>query len=260
MGSKKRKRLEATVAAIQRRWGTKALSRGERELRPTAAVPHISTSFPSLDKALAETGGIPRGRLTEILGAPTSGMATLALKIMASAQAEGETAAYVDLGRTFDPDYAARCEVNLAQLLLVRPANGLEALEIVQSLVVSRGAGMLIFDATTHLFDDPQGAQALSIALRQLPSVLAKSSAVLIFLTPLQFGGAMSAANYPSGFALPHYATLRLQLKKEKWIHKGRDIRGYQARVLVLKNKLGRAGRQATIAITFNGVVRGDST
>ena len=58
MGSKKRKRLEATVAAIQRRWGTKALSRGERELRPPAAVPHISTSFPSLDKALAETGGI----------------------------------------------------------------------------------------------------------------------------------------------------------------------------------------------------------
>jgi len=260
VSSKKRKRLAATVAAIQRRWGTKALSRGERTLRPPVEIPHISTSFPSLDQALAGIGGIPRGRLTELLGAPTSGMATLALKIMASAQPDGQTAVYVDLGRTFDPDYAARCGVNLAQFLLVRPANGLEALEIGHSLIASRGAGVLVFDAVTHLLADPQGAQALSMALRQLLPVLAKSPAVLIFLTPLQFGSAMSAANYPSGFALPHYATLRLQLKKEKWIHKGRDVRGYQARVLVLKNKLGQAGRQATIAITFNGVVRGDST
>jgi recombination protein RecA len=252
--------LEATVAAIQRRWGTKALGRGERSLRPPVDIPHISTSFPDLDKALVGIGGIPRGRLTEILGAPTSGMATLALKIVASAQPEGDTAVYVDLGRTFDPDYAARCGVNLAQLLLVRPADGLEALEIVQSLVASRGAGVLVFDAATHLMAGTHGAQSFSTALRQLPAALARSSAALMFLTPLQFGGAMSTANYPSGFALPHYATIRLQLKKEKWIQKGRDIRGYQARVLVLKNKMGRAGRQATIAITFNGVVKGDST
>ena len=70
----------------------------------------------------------------------------------------------------------------------------------------------------------------------------------------------MSPANYPSGFALPHFASLRLLLEKERWLQQGLDIRGYQARVLVLKNKLGPAGQSARIAITFNGVVRGDST
>ena len=59
---------------------------------------------------------------------------------------------------------------------------------------------------------------------------------------------------------MPHYAAVRLLLKKEKWLKKRGDVRGYKAQVHVLKNKLGRAGRKAKIAITFNGVVRGDST
>jgi recombination protein RecA len=256
---KKRKRLEATVLAIQRRWGSKALQRGEEALRPALEVSYISTSFPSLDKAL-EIGGIPRGRITEILGAATSGMATLALKVIANAQAGGDFTAYVDLGLTFDPDYAVRCGVKLAQLLLARPTTGSEALEIVHSLIASRGTGVLVFDAVSDLMITPDGAQTLSTALRQLPAALAQSTCALIFLTPLQSGNAMSTTNYPGGFALPHYASVRLQLKKEKWLYRYRDIRGYQARVLVLKNKLGKAGQQAKIAITFNGVVSGDGT
>jgi recombination protein RecA len=259
VGSRKRKRLEATVATIQRRWGLKALRRG-KPVDATAKFPHIPTGFPSLDQALVGIGGIPRGRLTELLGAPTSGMVTLALKIIANAQANGDTAAYVDLGGTFDPDYAARCEVNLTRLLLVRPKTGPEALEIAQSLIAGRGVGVLVFEAVPQLLADPHGFRALATVLRQLPQFLAKSPCAPIFLTPLQFGDVMSTANYPNGFALPHYATVRLLLEKERWLQKGRDIRGYRARVLVLKNKLGAAGKSATISITFNGVVRGDST
>ncbi|GIK36982.1 MAG: hypothetical protein BroJett011_08150 [Chloroflexota bacterium] len=258
MSSRKRKRLESTVAAIQQRWGTKALYPAERA-NPTAEVPHIPTGFSSLDKAMG-IGGIPRGRLTELLGAPTSGMVTLALKIIANAQAAGDIAAYVDLGSTFDPDYAARCHINLAKLLLVRPRTGQDALEIVQSLIASRGIGVLVFNSITHLIADPHGAQTLSVALRQLPSILAKSSCAPIFLTPLQFGDVQSKANYPSGFALPNYTTIRLLLEKERWLHRGRDVRGYEARVIVIRNKLGPEGQDARIAITFNGVVKGDST
>jgi RecA/RadA recombinase len=66
--------------------------------------------------------------------------------------------------------------------------------------------------------------------------------------------------NYPSGLALPHYATVRLLIEKEQWLKKRRDVRGYQARVTVLKNKLGTSGKSASIAITFNGVVDGNGT
>lgn len=257
--SKKRRRLEMTVAAIQRRWGARALRRLGAE-SAQAAIPHIPTGFPALDEALDGIGGVPRSRLTEILGAPTSGMATLALKMVASAQAAGDTAAYVDLGATFDPDYADRCEVDLSRLLLVRPQTGREALEITHSLIRSRGAGILVFDAVSDLLADPQGAQLMSVALGQIGHALPHSPCAAIFLTPLRSGSARSLDNYPGGFALPHYTAVRLLLQKERWLYKRRDIRGYRAQVQVLKNKLGRAGKRATIAITFNGVVRGDST
>ncbi len=259
MGSRKRKRLESTVAAIQRRWGQQALRRG-RPVTTTTTIPRIPTGFAALDQALSGIGGIPRSRLTELLGAPTSGMATLALKIIANAQAAGDTAAYVDLAATFDPDYAARCEVNLARLLLVRPQSGREALEIVQALITSRGVGVLVFDAVAQLLADSHSARTLSTTLRHLPQLLTKSPCAPIFLTPLRCGDPLSNANYPPDFTLPHFSSVRLLLEKERWLQKGQDVRGYQARVVVLKNKLGAAGQSASIAITFNGVVRGDST
>ena len=260
MGSRrKRKQLESTVAAIQQKWGRQAIRQGgSRGL--TAEFPHIPTGFPTLDKALAGIGGIPRGRLTELLGAPTSGMATLALKIMAEAQAAKDVAAYMDLGVTFDPDYASRCHVNLSKLLLVRPHDGHEALEITHSLIRSRGVGVLVFDSVAHLLADPQGTHQLSIALRQLPPALAQSPCALIFLTPLLSSDPSSPANYPRSFALPHYTTVRLLLTKERWLYRGDDVRGYEARVQVIKNKLGAANKTARIAVTFNGLMKGDGT
>lgn len=262
MGSKKNKaklaKLDMTVRTIQKRWGLKAIRKLEA---PATAIeiPHIPTSFPALDQALG-IGGIPRGRVTEILGAPTSGMATLAFKLIAKAQEDRDTAAYVDLSYTFDPDYAARCDVSLERLLLIRPHNGREALRIAISLIASGGIGVLVFDSVSHLLGETHGPQLMSAALRQLVGVLSESPCALVFLTPLYFSDAASKDNYPSGFALPHYATVRLLIEREQWIKRRRDVRGYRARATVIKNKLAPSGKSATIEITFNGVVKGNST
>lgn len=257
MGNNRRKRLAATVAAIQRQYGPRALRPAKQIIRD---IPAISTSFPALDQALSGVGGIPRGRITELLGTPTSGMTTIALKIVAQAQAAGDHAAYLDLSATFDPDYAVRCEVDLAKLLLVRPRSGREALEIALEVIASRGAGLLVFDAVTDLLAAPGQAPALAGLLAQFPAALSRSPCAALFLTPLHFGSAMSPANYPPDFALPHLASLRLALKKERWLTQRRDVRGYQASVQILKNKFGPAGQSARLSIIFNGTVRGDGT
>lgn len=255
MGSRKRKRLESTVAAIQQRWGSKALQRGQ----PLSSIPHIPTGFASLDKIL-HSGGIPRQRMTEILGAPSAGVVTLALRIAANAQAEGDSVAYVDLSRTFDPDYAARCQLNLTRLLLVRPHSPHEALEISHSLIASRGVGLLIFDSVAELLTDIEHWQAISSILDQMAVTLSNAPAAMLFLAPLSNAKPSTKEIYSGNLALSHYATIRLLIEKERWIRKRQDIRGYRARVMVLKNKLGPAGKRTTIAITFNGVVRGDGT
>jgi recombination protein RecA len=258
VGSNKTRRLEMTVATIQRRWGLTALRRLESS-PPAAPIPHVPTSFPALDKALG-VGGIPRGKVTEILGYPTSGMSTLALKIVANAQSAGDRAAYIDLGTTFDPDYAVRCGIRLDGLLLVRPANGGEALEIACALIAERAAGVLVFDSASHLRLESHVRRSMSTLMRRLAGGLAGSICAPLFLTQLRLEEVASAGDDYSGLNLPHHAAVRLLIEKEHWLQKRRDVVGYRAKVSVLKNTFGPPGRQVEIEINFHGVVLGNGT
>ncbi len=111
-------------------------------------------------------GGIPRGRITEILGPLTSGKTTMALKIIAHAQGLKDKAAYIDLSQTFDPDYAFRCGVDLRKLLIVQPNSGREALAIANSLVSSKGLGVMVFDSIASMLGETPSSQLMSEALR----------------------------------------------------------------------------------------------
>ncbi len=76
------KRLQLTLWDVQKRWGQKALDllNGPSS---TGDSTRISTGFDRLDQMLG-SGGIARGRITELLGIPTSGMTTLAHKLTAT--------------------------------------------------------------------------------------------------------------------------------------------------------------------------------
>jgi recombination protein RecA len=241
------------VEAIQRRWGSKALRKTPTSPKHSASA--IPTGFPELDEALG-IGGIPRGRITEMLGSPTSGMTTLALKTVAAGQAQGDIAIYVDLGHTFDPDYAARCGVTLENLLLVRPTVGLEALQIVLELVTSGGVGILVVDGLIPLLVQSALSVQGDTFLRQLNSALHDSPCALLFLTALRVGDTNRTPNQ----ALAHYATLRLWVEKQRWLKAHQDIQGYESQIMVLKNRLATPGRRAKIAIRFDTVVRGNGT
>lgn len=262
MGSKKRKRLELVVKQLQQRFGVQAVRQGNRAFDRRMKAGAISTGFAELDTALDGSSGIPTGRATEILSLQTAGAATLALKVMANAQAGGGLVTYLDLAETFDPDYAARCGLSLSRskFLLVTPATAAAALEIGLALAARRSSQMIVFDAISPELVAAGEAPDIARMLRQLPQALANSGSALLFLTLLD-ASQIGAVSYPPGFAaLPHYATLRILLRKERWLIRGNDIRGYESRAIVLSNKLGKAGCSAKLAITFNGVVEGDGT
>jgi recombination protein RecA len=253
VGDDKKRKLELTVAALQERWGIRAI----RRLRPEdqePVVPHVPTGFPALDKALG-VGGLPLGRISEIVGAPTSGMVTLALKVLANAQAQGEPAVYIDPDRTFDPDYAARCGLSLSEMVLVRPYDVRQGLAILQDFVGGGGISLLACDLSAGSLADAEIAQALSTTLGRIIAPLSQSRCALLFLVSLGPGRQPSMAHYPAGSALPHHAAVRLFIQREQWIYRQQDIRGYQAQVEVIKNKVAAAGQRAAIAITFNGTV-----
>ncbi len=250
VSSEKTKRLEMTVTAIQQRWGRKALRKLEA---PTtrAKVPHIPTGFPVLDKVLG-IGGLAKGRVSELLGPATSGKTTLALKFLAQAQAYGGWGGYVDHACLFDPDYAHRCGLDLSRLLIVAPYDLEEALAMTEALAESGGLSALVFDGLDALWNDADATRLIAACLDRLVAPLARSGTILLFLhAPL-------GRESPGLSALAHHATVRLRVVRERWLRHHGDVRGYQARVEVQKNRLGPAGRTVTIVIRFDGTVRGD--
>lgn len=235
-------RLAETIQSLNQRFGGRTVRRLEAQRR--AAIPRLATGFPALDGALG--GGLARGRLTEIANRPTAGMVTLALKIVAQAQAQGERAVYLDLGQTFDPAYAARCGVALDSLLLVHARDERQGFGLLRDL--AEAGGVLVCDLPLSAATTPALAQALTTVAGRLLLPLGRSSTVLLCLVSLPPGAA------PPAFPLQHYATTRLLLERERWLYRGEEIRGYRARVLLAKHKLGTAGQTAVIDITLNGL------
>lgn len=248
MDSNKKRKLETTITALQDRWGSKAIGRLKAD--QTGGIAHVSTGFPALDEALA-IGGLPRGRISELNGIPSSGMATIALKIVANAQAQKSMAIYIDLDQSFDPDYAARCGLALEQLVLVRPHNVPQALAILQDIILGAEADILVFDTPLSLLAETQSAQALAATLGRLIAPLGRAQGVLLFLISLPANSTPGPAGKPVNSTLAHFATVRLFIQRERWTYQQQDINGYQAQVLVTKNKLGPAGKQVSIRVVF---------
>ncbi|MEK9838804.1 MAG: ATPase domain-containing protein, partial [Ilumatobacter sp.] len=100
MSNDRDKALDMALAQIDKQFGKGSIMRmGEKG---TMAVEAISTGALSLDLALG-IGGLPRGRVTEIYGPESSGKSTLAMHVVAEAQRNGGTCAYIDAEHAMDP-------------------------------------------------------------------------------------------------------------------------------------------------------------
>src|ERR1019366_1251028 len=87
---------------------------------PADADRVIGTGFAALD-AILGPGGVPRDAAVALCGEPSSGRTTLALRLVAEAQAGGSIAAWVDLSRSLDPVEAVARGVQLEWLVVLQP-------------------------------------------------------------------------------------------------------------------------------------------
>jgi recombination protein RecA len=255
-GRKRQLQLDMAVAAIQRRYGPGVLVKGKPAAEAgAAAVPCLSSGFPALDRALG-SGGLPKGRICELVGPATSGKTTLALKFLAQAQAQaggmaGGQVAYVDQALYFDPDYAYRCGLDLSRLLVGTTHDLREALATTEALARSGSLAALVLEVLDFFWTEREAASLLAATLNRLPPFLARSGTTLLVLHE------SPAGRSPALSVLAHCAAIRLQVSRESWLRRHGDVRGYEARVEVLKNRLGPSGRAVTLAIEFNGTVHG---
>lgn len=112
-----------------------SLTQAEPELLPTG-----------LGEIDALVGGLPRGRVTELVGPESSGRTSVMLSILAEATARGETCALVDAQDAFDPSSAQAAGVRLQQLLWVRCKGLQQALTAIDWMAHAGGFGILALD------------------------------------------------------------------------------------------------------------------
>lgn len=233
----RQQRLEAVLAAIARRFGPAVVYRlcQASPDRPLRAIP--TGSF-TLDRVTG-IGGIPRGRLTELSGPPSSGKRTLVAHIVANAQANGGYVAYIDAAHGLSADRLHRCGANLQDLLLAVPESDVEALTMVELLVQSGGLDAVILDAlpfTQHLVLAGSSASMLSRGLTRIVAALRGVSTAVVIVQELPGFDSQARSGRRS---LRHAAALRLLLWPEApLLHASGLVTGLRVRAQVLRNAL----------------------
>jgi hypothetical protein len=234
--------LPVAIASLRERWGPSILRSasqmaGNLAIQPSpvpaeeAEKDRTDLLAALLDPALAVTPVVVGGELG-------SGQTTLALGLVARAQATGSIVVYVDGSRSFDPLDAVARGVRLDRLVLLAPTSCEEGLAMAGFLLASREVDLLILDPGPTE-DAKRGSQGRR--LQRLAALARRARTRLVLLEP---PGSSPTAPWR------HLGGLRLELIRRAWIRLGREVVGQRTEVW-MEDRRSPPGRRFQLRILY---------
>jgi hypothetical protein len=194
-------------------------------------VRRLPSGIAAIDALLC--GGVPRGRISELLGPPSSGKTALLHTLLAATTRRGEVVACVDLADALHPASIAAAGADLQRVLWVRPPSALDALRCTELLLQAGGFALLALNVGT--------AVPRSLRSRHWPRLLRaaeQSHTALVVLAPHRLVGSFAVLS------------LRVQPRIVRWQPGLWPLfDGFESIALVERNKLGAPGQHARLLV-----------
>ncbi len=229
-------KIEDILDDFQKKFGIKPVPRKD--------IQTFSTGFKEIDDALG-IGGIPRGKTSEISGAPGTGKTILAYHMIREAQTQGAIVMYVDAERAFDKNLAKRLGVDIDSLLIVTPLIGEYAIQAIHANLTYKLVDLIIIDSMPALLplEELRGeskaltqTKLIGTFFRSLMEIVEASNTALVCLNQVRHDFKLGGATTPFNQIFGYFASVRIHLTRVKSITRWRRVQAYIVEANIYKN------------------------
>ena len=223
----------------------------------------IPFNIPVLDNLTG--GGIPKKRMTILYGPTNVGKSYLASQVVANAQRNGGTTAWIDTELSWDSAWVEKCGIDSSKVMVAQPINGEEAMDTARELMRA-GVDVIVLDSIAGLVPtavhdedfsyNPMAWQARFVN-SSLPRILPnlKHGSALVAINQVRSSiGPVALDNMPGGLAQAFFAHFLLQVRRSGWIKEGTTNVGFDMEVRLRKSKVGGENwNSATVPFRVEG-------
>lgn len=235
---------------------------------------YVSTQCPMLNWAIGRPG-IPRGRMTTIIGLEASGKSTALLHILAETQRIGGIAALIDAERRHWRERAERIGLDHDRLVQLQGATLEENLELIEKFVravrtrdpnipLTIGYDSVAGSPTKADLDGSYGdaipakhARLLAIGMRRIHPLIARERVALVMVNQLrdklQFGFTLGRPQMVmlGEHPLTYWSSVKLHLQQAQRLGEADAPTGITVNCEILKNTVAPPFRKCQFNIDF---------
>jgi len=257
---------------------------------PTDVKEWISTGNTLLDYCISNrrNGGLPVGKLVEILGEEASGKSLMCAEIAAETQRRGGIVGYLDAENAMSPEFATQIGVDLKKMIYLQPGTVEEAGEQIEKMILmtrQKAPNQLvtiIWDSTAqtptqaeiegdyeiNMNVQMEKPKAMAKMMRKIVQALGRERILLVFTNQLKFKPGVTYGDNtfaPGGKAVPYAASVRIKLTRGATAKEGQDVNdldkdyvaseenvmGVHTKAAIIKNRCGPPARKCRFFISF---------